>query len=106
MRRAISSIHKSSHAPKDLTVLSTTGKPTIPGATRSFIDGFSVTETLLEYVSTPEAKYYYYGYKGPAALAGLNFANLVNLVKVTNITTGAGAASTAFECKYSFAYGL
>lgn len=103
---AIPSLHTPSHVLADLTVQSTTGKPTIPGATRSFVDGISVTETLLEYISTPEAKYYYYGYKGPATLAGLSFANLVNLVKVTNITTGVSAASTAFECKYLITNGI
>jgi hypothetical protein len=90
----------------DLTVTSTTGVDDEPGATRTFSYGFNVTETLLEYVDTPQIKYYEYGFSlhnsAPATIEGILFTDLVNLMKVTNVTAGPDAGKTTFECKRRF----
>lgn len=87
----------------DLTVTSTTGIDNKPGATRTFSYGFPVVETLLQYVDTPQVKYYEYGFSlensAPATVEGILFTDLVNLMKTTNITAGADAGKTSFECE-------
>ena len=87
----------------DLTVLATTGADNQAGSTRTFSYGFNVTETLLQYVDTPQVKYYQYGYSidgsAPATIDGVSYTKLYNLMKATNITTSTGAGKTSFECK-------
>lgn len=86
---------------QNLTVTSTTGIDNKPGATRTFSYGFPVVETLLQYVDTPQVKYYEYGFSlensAPATVEGILFTDLVNLMKTTNITAGADAGKTSFE---------
>jgi hypothetical protein len=90
----------------DLSILSTTGTDNVAGATRTFFYGFNVTETLLQYIDSPQVKYYVYGFSldnsAPSTIEGTLFTNLVNLVKATNITTSVDADQTSFECEYIF----
>jgi hypothetical protein len=46
----------------DLSILSTTGSDNAAGATRTFFYGFNVTETLLQYIDSPQVKYYVYSF--------------------------------------------
>lgn len=87
----------------DATVTATNGVGNKAGATRTSFHGFSATETLLQYVNTPQVKYYEFGVllhdSTPVMIGGALYTNLVNVMKATNIITGPEAGKTSFKCK-------